>query len=62
AMSDLQDRLVVLSGRSNREAWLQLQRYSDHPNFDQLLRHLERVEGALREQDIEHAVRLYVRT
>ena len=59
--TDIERRMVAISGRANREAWVQIQRYLDHPNAVQLMRHLEQLEGVIRETDVAAAIELYIR-
>ena len=59
-MTSLDERIAMLSGRTNREAWVQLQRVRHHPNFADLLEHLERLDGQVRETDVDHAARLFL--
>jgi hypothetical protein len=60
AVTSLEERIAMLSGRTNREAWLQLQRIRHHPNFGALLMHLERLGRQVRETDVDHAARLFL--
>lgn len=53
-------RIARLCGRASREAWIELQRLKTHPRFDELLAHLEAVDGTLHDTDIEQAVRRIV--
>jgi len=59
-MTCVEKRMAMLSGRIDHEAWTQLQRVRHHPNFTGLLEHLERLDGAVRETDIERAARLFL--
>ena len=51
-------RMVKLSARISHEAWLQLKRMSHHPKFDELLTHLETVEGTIGNADLQAARKL----
>ncbi len=59
-MTTLEERIAMLSRRTDREAWLQLQRIRHHPNFAKLLAHLELLFGEVREADVDHAARLFL--
>lgn len=59
-MTDAEKRIARLCGRASREAWIELQRLKTHPRFDELLAHLETVDGTLHDTDIEQAVRRIV--
>jgi hypothetical protein len=56
----VEKRIAILSGRIDRAAWLQLQRFRHHPNFAKLLEHLEGSDGAVREADVQRAVRIFL--
>lgn len=59
-MTDIDKRLSILSGRTSREAWLQLQRMRHHPNVGALLAYLEQVGGAIRDADVHEAMRRFL--
>lgn len=61
-MSTAQKKLERLSGRTSREAWLQLQRMRHHPNFAALLAHLETIKGTVRNSDVERAAQRFLDT
>jgi hypothetical protein len=52
--------MAILSGRIDREAWRQLQQFRHRPNFAELLDHLERTDGTVREADVKRAIRLFL--
>ena len=52
-----QTKLARLSGRTSQTAWSTLRQLRDHPRFDQLLAHLEHVDGTLHVTDIGRALR-----
>jgi hypothetical protein len=52
-----QKKLTRLCGRTSQTAWSTLQQLRDHPGFDQLLAHLEKVDGTLHVTDIGRALR-----
>lgn len=59
-MPTAQKKLARLSGRTTYTAWSTLQRLRDHPSFERLLAHLERVDGTLQAADIERALKQVV--
>jgi hypothetical protein len=58
-MTSVEKRMAILSGRIDREAWRQLQQFRHRPNFAELLDHLERTDGTVREADVKRAIRLF---
>lgn len=61
-MATVQTRLARLSGRTSREAWLQLKQMRHHPNFPVLLAHLEAKKGSVLDSDVEQAARRFLET
>jgi hypothetical protein len=59
-MMSVEERMAMLSARIDREAWLRLQQFRHQPNFAELLEHLERTDGTVREADVNHAARLFL--
>lgn len=59
-MPSVEKRLARLSGRTSREAWIELQRLKQHANFYELLEHLEKKDGALLIRDVERAVKRFL--
>jgi hypothetical protein len=59
-MPSVEKRLARLSGRTSRDAWLELQRLKQHANFYELLVHLEKKEGTLLVRDVERAVKRFL--
>ena len=57
-MPNPEKKLARLAGRTSREAWAELQRRKNEPRFDQILAHLESVDGTLHLSDVRHAVEL----
>lgn len=55
-MPTAQKKLARLSGRTSQTAWSTLRQLRDHPRFDQLLAHLENVDGTLHVTDIARAL------
>ena len=60
AVPTAQKKLARLSGRTTYTAWSALQRLRDHPSFERLLAHLERIDGTLQAGDIERALKQVV--
>lgn len=55
-----QERLARLSGRTSREAWLQLQQIRHHRNFPALLAYLEGKKGTVLGSDVAHAAQRFL--
>jgi hypothetical protein len=58
-MTSLEKRIERLAGRASRDAWLYLQDLRHHPEFPELLAHLEQIEGTLLQTHIEQALRRF---
>lgn len=59
-MTDLEDRIASLRGRTSRGAWLCLRQLRHHPKFAELLAQFERLGETLLETDIEPNVRRFL--
>jgi hypothetical protein len=59
-LKSVEERMAMLSGRTDQEAWVHLQQYQHHSNFSDLLEHFEWSVGAVRKADVEHAARLFL--
>jgi hypothetical protein len=55
-MTNLEKRLARLSGRVTHEAWNQLLKSLNHPRFPEILSDLERVDGTLDVNQIQHSL------
>jgi hypothetical protein len=53
-------RLAVLSGRMEKEAWIQLYRMQHHPKFGAVLTRLEQIAGTITRQHIDTAAREFI--
>jgi hypothetical protein len=56
-MTSNDKRLAMLSGRMDKEAWIQLYRMRHHPNFGEVLSRLEPVIGTITRDHVEAAAR-----
>ena len=59
-VTSIEERIAKLSGRCTHGAWINLQRMRHHPNFPGLLSHLEMLEGAVTQDDVEEAAMRFV--
>lgn len=56
AMTSLEKRLAVLSGRMSHEAWNRLRKALAHPRFPEILADLEKASGTLNVKDIQRSL------
>ena len=59
-MANKDKRLSVLSGRTDKEAWIQLYRMQHHPQFGSVLSELEQVAGTITQQHVETAAQQFL--
>lgn len=53
-------RLAALSGRTDKDAWIQLYRMQHHPNFVLVLAELEKIPGTITVRHVEDAAQRFL--